>query len=208
MQFERDLRKSVLSVLLFIGLLWWIGALDNLFQLDLIRFGVFPRELHGLKGILFAPLIHGSWFHLIANTAPLLVLGTALLYGYPRAAVIALPSIYLLSGLGVWLFARGYYHVGSSGLAHGMMFFVFVIGVLRRDRLSIALALIVFFLYGGMIWSIFPQKQEVSFESHFFGAAAGVLMAILLRNLDLPLPRKKYEWEEEEDEPEEPPYIS
>ena len=197
---ERNLRKSATLVLLFIGLLWWIGALDAVFHLNLIRFGVFPREVHGLKGILFAPLIHGSWFHLIANTAPLFVLGTALLYGYPNAARIAIPAIYLLSGLGVWLFARGSYHVGSSGLAHGMMFFIFVIGILRRDRLSIALALIVFFLYGGMIWSIFPQHREVSFESHFFGAAAGVLMAILLRKQDPPLPEKKYDWENEEDE--------
>jgi len=89
----------------------------------------------------------------------------------------------------------GCYHIGSSGLAYGMMFFVFVIGVLRRDRLSIVLSLIVFFLYGGMIWGVFPQRQNISFESHFFGAAVGVIMAFLLRKRDAALPEKKYEWE-------------
>ncbi len=195
---ERNLRKSALLVLLFIGLLWWIGVIDAVFHLQLVRLGVLPREMSGLKGILFAPLIHGSWLHLLANTLPMFVLGTAMLYGYPKASRIALPAIYLLSGLGVWLFARSSFHIGSSGLAHGMMFFVFVIGVLRRDRLAIVLSLIAFFLYGSMIWSIFPQRQGISFESHFFGAIVGVVMAFLLRNQDPPLPEKTYDWEDEE----------
>ncbi len=196
---ERDLRKSAYFALVFISLLWWIGVIDAVFHLQLFHFGVFPRRTDGLKGILFAPLIHGSWLHLLANTPPLLVLGTTMFYGYPKASRIALPMIYLLSGLGVWLFARGNYHIGSSGLAHGMMFFVFVIGVLRRDKLSIALSMIVFFLYGGMIWSILPQRQGISFESHFFGAVVGVSMAFMLRKLDQALPEKKYEWEENDD---------
>ena len=170
MNVERNLRKSALFVLLFTGLLWWIGVIDAVFNLQLTRLGVFPREINGLKGILFAPLIHGSWLHLLANTPPLFILGTVMLYGYPKASKVALPMIYLLSGLGVWIFARSNYHIGSSGLAHGMMFFVFVIGILRRDKLSIALSMIVFFLYGSMIWSILPQRQNISFESHFFGA--------------------------------------
>lgn len=199
MSAERNLRKSALYIVLFIVLLWWISAVDAVFHLELARFGVFPRDISGLRGILFAPLIHGSLFHLIANTLPLFVLGTAILYGYPSASKIALPMIYLLSGLGVWIFARSNYHIGSSGLAYGMMFFVFVIGVLRRDRLSIVLSLIVFFLYGSMIWGIFPQRQSVSFESHFFGAIVGVIMAFLLRNHDQALPEKKYEWEDDED---------
>ena len=197
---QRNLRKSAVITLLFIGLLWWIGLVDSVFHLDLFHLGVFPREISGLKGILFAPLIHGSWLHLLANTLPLFVLGTAMLYGYPNASKIALPVIYLLSGLGVWIFARSSFHIGASGLAHGMMFFVFIIGVLRWDRLSIVLSMIVFFLYGGMIWSIFPQRVEVSFESHFFGAVSGAVMAFLLRKRDLPLPEKKYEWEGEEDD--------
>lgn len=200
MNVERNLRKSAYIALTFIGLLWWIGVIDAVFDLQLVRYGVLPREISGLKGILLAPLIHGSWLHLLANTAPMFILGTAMLYGYPRASKVALPAIYLLSGVGVWVFARGNYHIGSSGLAYGMMFFVFVIGVLRWDKLSIVLSMIVFFLYGGMIWGIFPQRPAVSFESHFFGALVGVIMAVLLRNQDPALPEKQYAWEDEDDD--------
>jgi len=144
-------------------------------------------------------LIHGSAVHAFANTAPLIVLGTALLYGYPKASRIFGPALYLGSGLAVWLFARPAFHIGASGLTFGMMFFVFTIGVLRWDRPAIALSLLVFFLYGGMIWGIFPGEPDVSFESHFFGALCGVLLALMLRTRDPAPPQKKYSWEEEAD---------
>ena len=101
-----------------------------------------------------------------------------------------------------WLLARQSYHFGASGLTHGIMFFIFTIGILRRDRLSIALAMIVFFVYGGMIWSIFPQEPGISYESHFFGAMIGVLAAFLFRDHDPSLPAKEYQWENEDPEDE------
>lgn len=183
----------------FTIVIWLIALADRWLELDLGRFGVFPRKPDGLWGIFFGPLIHASMVHALANTAPLIILGTVLLYGYPKAARFLLPTLYLGSGLGVWLFARPAYHIGASGLTFGMMFFVFTIGILRWDRPAIALALTVFFLYGGMIWGIFPQAPEISFESHFFGAAIGVVMAFLLRSLDPPPPQKRYSWEDEEE---------
>jgi membrane associated rhomboid family serine protease len=193
-------RRAVLSVVLFIGVLWFIELADRIFHLQLAHLGIYPREPLGLRGVLFAPLIHGSWGHLISNSISLAVLGAALLYGYPRSRFYVLLLIYLGSGLGVWLFARSSFHFGSSGLTHGMMFFVFTSGILRRDRLSIALAMIVFFLYGGMIWTIFPNEPGVSYESHFFGALMGLSAAFLFRNLDPVLPDKTYEWEGEDAE--------
>jgi len=193
------LKRAFVTVTAFIGLLWLIWLADALLGLQLGRFGVYPRTLDGLSGILFAPLIHGSWSHLFANTSPLLVLGTLLLYGYPRSARIALLGIYLGCGLGVWLFARSSFHIGASGLTHGLMFFIFVSGILRRDRLAIALSLLVFFLYGGMVWSVLPQQPDISFESHFFGAASGVLFAFLLRKREPKKPEKRYDWEDEEE---------
>ena len=189
------LRQASLIVATFVALLWLIEILDRTLGLELYRFGVFPANLHGLWGILFAPLIHGSWNHLGSNSFALLILGSALLYGYPRAARPALLFIYFLSGIGVWLFARQSYHFGASGLTHGMMFFIFTTGILRGDRLSIALSLIVFFLYGGMVWTIFPQEAGISYESHFFGAAAGVVAAFLFRDRDPLPPVKTYDWE-------------
>jgi membrane associated rhomboid family serine protease len=103
--------------------------------------------------------------------------------------------VWLGSGLGVWLFARGSYHIGASGLAHGLMFFVFVSGILRRDRLSIALSLIVFLLYGGMVATIFPQQPGISYESHFSGALMGIITAFLFRRRDPAPPEKTYDWE-------------
>ncbi len=192
-----SLQRAFAAVAAFVALLWLIWFADTGLGLHLVRFGVYPGVRDGLPGILFAPLIHGSWLHLISNTPALLVLGTALLYGYPRSARIAVPILYLGSGLGVWLFARESYHIGASGLTHGMMFFIFVIGVLRRDRLAIALSLLVFFLYGGMVWSVLPQQPGISFESHFFGAVIGVTLAFMLRNQDPKRPENRFDWEDE-----------
>lgn len=195
---SRRLRRVVIAVGLFVAFLWLIKIIDAVFALELAQYGIKPRTLSGLRGILLSPLIHGSWLHIFANTLPLFILASALAYGYPDAARIALPAIFLVSGVCVWIFARGSYHIGASGLTHGMMFFVFVSGVLRRDRRAIALALLVFFLYGGMIWTIFPGDPHVSFESHLFGAIVGVALAFLLRGHDPAPPPKKYEWEDEQ----------
>ena len=190
-------RQAVFTVLAFLLLLWMLELADAGFDLHLSRLGVYPRELNGLWGILFAPLIHGSWQHLISNSVALAILGVVLLYGYPRSAIPALVFVYLGSGLGVWLFARSSYHFGASGLTHGMMFFIFVSGILRRDKLSIALSMIVFFLYGGMVWTIFPQQPGISYESHFFGALTGILAAFAFKGHDPLPPVKRYDWEDE-----------
>jgi membrane associated rhomboid family serine protease len=196
---DASLARSAMIAVTVVTVMCLIELLDRGLQLELFRHGVYPRSLQELAGILTAPLIHGSWFHLLSNSFTLLVLLTTLLYAYPRSAVPALVLIYIGSGIGVWLFARESYHYGASGLNHGMMFYIFTSGILRRDRLSIALAMIVFFLYGTMIWSIFPQEPDISYESHFFGAATGLLGAFLFSRRD-PLPAKKhYDWEEEEE---------
>ena len=105
-----------------------------------------------------------------------------------------------MSGLGVWLWARPSVHVGISGIVHGLMFFLFVMGLLRRDRLGVAIALLVFFLYGGMVMTVLPREQEVSFEYHLFGAIAGVIIvALAVFRLDPTPQRKRYSWEDEEE---------
>ena len=196
------LARSALITCSVIFIFCMIEILDRFLQLDLYRFGIYPGRVHELPNLLSAPLIHGSWGHLLSNSFTLLVLLTLLLYAYPRSALAVLALIYLGSGAGVWLFGRESYHFGASGITHGLMFYIFTSGILRRDRLSIALSMIVFFLYGSMIWSIFPQEPGVSFESHFFGAAAGVLGAFLFSRRD-PMPEEKhYEWEDEDREEE------
>ena len=193
------MRRAFAPVLAFVCLLWAIRAFESLAGLDLAGLGVLPRQAGGLVGVLLAPLVHGSWPHLVANTLPLLVLGTALLYGYPRSARIVLPAVYLGPGIAVWLLARPAPHIGASGITFGLMFFVFTIGALRWDPRAIALAMIVFFLHGSMVWGVLPSDPSVSFETHLAGAAIGVVLAFALRWRDPPPPRKRYDWEDEED---------
>jgi membrane associated rhomboid family serine protease len=181
----------------FAALLWFIRTAEVVFHLDLVRYGVYPLQPGGLVGILAGPLIHSSWSHLFANTLPVIILATALLYGYPRSTKPVLAAVYLGSGLGVWLFAREAYHIGASGLTFGVMFFLFVVGALRWDKRAIALSMIVFFLYGSMIWGIFPSEPGISFESHFFGAVIGVVLAIVFKNRDPAPLEKTYSWEDE-----------
>ena len=197
---RQQLKRSFSIVALFTAALWLIKIIETLTGIALYKYGIQPGELTGLTGILFAPLIHSTFSHLFANTAPLLILGTALLYGYPKSARIVIPVIYLGTGIGVWLFARQFYHIGASSLTFGFMFFVFTIGAIRWDKRAIALSMIVFFLYGSMIWGIFPNDAGTSFESHFFGAIIGVFLAILLRNYDPHAPEKTYSWEQDEEE--------
>lgn len=193
-------RRAVIISTAFVALLWLIEGCDRLFNLELYRFAVSPREVIGLTGILFAPLLHGGWGHLIANSFTLVILGTVLQFAYPRSARWMLLLTWLGSGLGVWLFAAHSYHIGASGLTYGMMFYIFVSGILRRDRQSIALSMIVFFVYGSMIWGVFPQEQGISYETHFFGALFGIISAFIFRHLDPLLPEKHYDWEDEESE--------
>lgn len=193
------LRRVFLSVAAFVMLLWVIKLGEMVLGFSLASYGVYPRRLEGLVGILLAPLLHGSLSHLVANTAPLLILGTALGYGYPNAAPWVLGVIYLGSGLGVWLLGRPAYHLGASGLTFGMLTYLFTLGVLRWDRRAIALALAVFLLYGGMLWGIFPTAPHISFESHLCGTLLGVVLAVLLRRVDPPVPEPKYSWEGEEE---------
>ena len=193
------LRRAFFLSLSFAAALWWVKMFETLAAVDLIRYGIYPRKLSGLFGIFTAPFIHGSLTHLLSNTAPIVILGTALLYGYPKSARVVIPASFLGAGLGVWLFARESYHVGASGLTFVLMFFVFTSGVLRWDRRAIGLALVVFFLYGGMVWGVFPGDPSISYESHLSGALIGVALAFLLRRLDPAPPAKRYGWEHEAD---------
>jgi membrane associated rhomboid family serine protease len=197
------LGTALLVAAAWVALLWWVKLLDDALGWRLDALGVRPHELAGLVGVLTAPLIHGSIEHLVANTGAALILGTLLWYGYPRSRLWAFALIWIGSGLGVWLTGRPSSHIGASGVTHGLMFFLFVAGMLRRDRRSAAFAMIAFFLYGGMVWGVFPTEEDISFESHFWGAVWGVTCALMFRRLDPRPAEKRYAWEEgaEHDDP-------
>jgi membrane associated rhomboid family serine protease len=191
----RDLLKKLLIPLTFPILLWLIYLISYFFNLDLYKLGVLPRNFNGLIGILTSPLIHGGFSHLFSNTPPLIILGLSIFYFYPKVAYKVFLVIYLGTGILVWIFAREVYHIGASGLIYGFVSFLFFSGIFRKDNKSIALALMVIFLYGGLIWGILPVQEGVSWESHLFGAIVGIVSAFIFRKID---PPKKYEWEDEE----------
>jgi len=167
---------------------------------DVRAFAVSPLTVSGLLGVLTAPLLHGSIEHITANATALLMLGTLAGSVYPRATLRALPLAWLGSGLGAWLLGDpGSHHLGASGLTHGLIFMVLMLGVLRRDRPALAAGMIAFFFYGGMLLTVLPREPGISWQAHLGGAVAGFLAALLFRKLDPQLPRKRYSWEDEED---------
>ena len=178
----------------FVALLWLVPLLG--WDLDLQQFGVRPRQWIGLIGVLAAPLLHADFGHLIANTLPLLVLGTTMLHLYPTAAFRVLPAVYFGPGIAVWLFGRDGNHVGASGLVYGLVSYVFVAGLIRRDRRAIAASLLVAFMYGASVWGLLPIRIGISWETHLAAALIGVSMAIAYRHADMP-PRTQYSWENE-----------
>jgi len=191
-----NFKLAVRIALGFVAVLWLVQLLVSGLEIGPENFGVRPRQLAGLAGILFAPLVHGDFGHLFANSPPLIVVGTAMLYLYPQSALRVLPAVYLGPGVAVWLLARGSSHLGASGLVYGLVGYIFVAGLIRRDRRAIAASLLVSFMYGALVWGVLPIKAGVSWETHLAAGIIGVVLAIALRHLDVP-PRRRYFWEEE-----------
>ncbi len=175
---ERDkLYRAAYFPAMFIILIWTLQLLKVLSILDIDNYGVFPRTLYGLRGIFFTPLIHDDFNHLFNNTIPLFILGSGLFYFYSDLAPRIILWIWIASGFGIWLVGREAYHIGASGIVYGLATFLFFSGIFRNIIRLIAMALLVIFLYGSMIWGIFPIRVDVSWEGHLFGAITGMFLS-------------------------------
>ena len=198
----RRLRVSATIGLTVVAVLWVVHGTLYALGWDATGLGIFPRKVGALFGILLAPLIHGGVLHLFSNSVPLFVLLTGLWLLYPTAAPRLVGFVVLLGGAAVWLFARPSYHIGASGVNYGVVSFLFASGLLRRDPPAMALALLVTFLYGGMVWGVLPLEQRVSHEAHLYSALVGLLGAWWLRRFDRPPPPDD---DDDWDDPEELP---
>lgn len=176
------MKQNLTKVLFLIAVLWGIKVLDTLIPFDFVKLGILPRTVSGLKGILFAPLIHANYLHLIANTIPIGVLLSVLFTFYKKEALSVIVSSIFMGGGLVWLFGRSAYHIGISGLIYSLAAFLIAVGIFKKDIRSLLISVIIMFLYGGLVWGMFPGKFWVSWESHLFGALAGVVMAFILAN--------------------------
>ena len=158
-------------------------------------FAIRPLQPEGLIGVLTAPLLHGSMGHLSSNAFAFLIVGTLAGSLYPRAALRAWPIIWLGSGLGTWFISLGGQHIGASGITVGLMFFLIAQGLRRRDKVSLGALMLALFFFGGMVLSILPQEQGISWEYHLSGAAFGLLTGLAFAGLDERAPKRLYSWD-------------
>lgn len=203
MKLSRRLYLAIFSPVLMLAVIWAVFLTEHLLAANWADYGVFPRQQSGLKGVLFMPLLHGSWGHILSNTPPLAALMAMLWFFYPRVAAPAFVMVYLLSGLATWTFARaGVYHIGASGVVYGLVAFLFWNGIFRRNLKAIVIALVVLFYYGGLFMGIVPGQAGISWDGHLMGALAGVVVAYIFRNYiekdERPQPAS---WELEASEP-------
>lgn len=184
----------------FIVLIWIVKLIEIYFNISFVEWGVLPRSISGLKGILLMPFIHSDYSHLINNSIPILILGSSLFYFYRPVAFKVILWSTLMSGLWVWISARGNYHIGASGLVYSLFGFLFFSGFIRKHYRLVAISFLVAFLYGSMVLGIFPISKGVSFEGHLWGMLAGIALAYYYRNIGLK--HKPYVWvnEDERDE--------
>ena len=179
---KKRLLLSMLIPFIFISLMWLVRAVEVIFEVDLYFLGIFPMKASSLTGIITSPFIHADVRHLFNNTIPLFVLGTALFYFYSQVSFRVLLWLFLLTGLSVWITGRPSWHIGASGIIYGLASFLFVSGIIRRHIPLMGLSLLVVFLYGEMVWGVFPGfRMDISWESHMLGAVAGVFLAAWYR---------------------------
>jgi len=188
---------SLYSVL-FLWIVYWF---EVSFGYNFTKYGVYPRTLKGLKGILFSPFIHSGIKHLFNNSIPLFILLLSLFYFYRKIAFKILLFGGFLTGLLTWIIARDAYHIGASGIVYLLFSFVLFSGIIRKYNRLIAVSLIVIFLYGSMIWYILPIKDGISWEGHLSGFLVGMSFAFIYKKHG---PKKiEYKWENEEYEDDE-----
>jgi membrane associated rhomboid family serine protease len=198
---RRKIIRSLVYPTIFVLMMWLVKICEITFKTDFSKYGLLPLKPIGLIGIFTSPFLHEGFSHLFGNSIPVFVLGGLLFYFYPQLAWRVLALIYLVTGLWVWVFARGNgVHIGASGIVNGLAAFLFMSGILRRDTKLMAITLLITFLYGGLIWGIFPQlfpQKNISWESHLMGLLAGIVIALYYRKSGPQ--REKYDWEDAED---------
>lgn len=168
----------------FVTIFWILEIIDFVFfhrGVGLDQYGIVPHNVIGLRGILFAPFLHGGFRHLIANTLPFITLGWFVMLQETSDFFIVTLITTIVSGLGIWLFGSpNSVHIGASSLIFGYLGFLLLRGFFQRNLPSILLSIVVGIFYGGLIWGVLPTDPRVSWEGHLFGFVGGVISAYLI----------------------------
>lgn len=180
----------------FVVLLWLIHLYQAFMQVSFVDYSLYPRTAHGLIGIFTFSLLHADFEHLFGNTIPLLVLGFILWSNYREIAGKIFWLVYFSDGILLWCFGRDSFHLGASGVVYGLAFFLFFSGFIRKIPRLTMVSFLLIFLYGSMVWGIFPFDPEVSWEGHLYGALSGVIFAFVFRNQG---PQPVDYWKDEEE---------
>lgn len=185
------LKQNALIVGISLAVMWGLEIIDAIAGQAMNSWGIIPRDVGGLIGIPLAPLLHGDFGHLAANSIPFAVLAFfTLLRGVKTFTLVTVFSV-VVGGLLVWLMGRSASHIGASGLIFGYFGYLVAAGIFERSLKSILLAVLVVLLYGGMIFGVLPGKTGVSWEGHLFGAIAGAGYAWLSIGRKKATPAKK-----------------
>ena len=179
---KEKLRRSLIFPAFFLFLIWFVKFTEFGLELDFSFLGIFPLRIKGIIGIITAPLVHDDLKHLADNSIPVFILGTAIFYFYNEVAFQVYFFTWIITGSLVWIFGREAYHIGASGLVYGYAAFLFVSGIIRQNRNLLAIALLVIFLYGSLVWGLLPYDYRVSWESHLMGAITGIALAYHYRH--------------------------
>lgn len=198
---KKRLFTGIYFALIVVAMMWLVKAVELITGISFASYGVLPLKLKGLAGVLLSPLLHADIGHLTANSAPMFFLTAALVYFYRKDAIRIFSILWILTGVWVWLFARGNsYHIGASGVVYGLAAFHLMGGIIRKEPRLMAFSMLVIFLYGSMVWGFFPDffpKKNISWESHLMGAIAGVLLAFYYRKAGPQV--KEYDWDDEDE---------
>jgi membrane associated rhomboid family serine protease len=182
--------KRFTPVLTLVALCWLVFGLNQLaWHGQLNQYGIIPRRLAGLPGIVWSPFLHGSFTHLVANTVPLLVLGGILCGRSKSEFVLTAAAGTVLGGGLTWLVARNACHIGASGLVFCFFGYLASLAYFRRTFGTLLLSLVCIVGYGGMLKGILPTATEVSWEGHLAGLVAGIALAWVTSKL-IPLQKK------------------
>ncbi|MBL4862301.1 MAG: rhomboid family intramembrane serine protease [Crocinitomicaceae bacterium] len=187
-----SIKSKFKIVLVLLAIMYGVQLLNSLLPFALNNYGIRPRTVSGLIGVLVSPILHVGWWHLFSNTLPLLFLLLTLMIFYEKKWVFVVTFIVIVGGGLVWLFGRSVNHVGASGLIYGLAGYLIAKGIFEKKFKSLMISFVILIFYGSLIWGVFPTSYRISWEGHLFGVISGILAAYLTNKLSIEKTNKNH----------------